>query len=337
MRFAAGFQYRSQGELFSEMIADYRPCLDEIYFSYPGFASGRPNYGASIPDAVEQIEYELHTIRKMGLKLDLLLNGNCYGDWAISERFFNEIAQLLERLDSVSLLPEIVTTTSPFVAKTIRKLDSSMEIRASVNMRLDSLTALDYLLDTFDSFYLRRDLQRDMDEVRLFAEWSRKNGKKMCLLANSGCLRNCPYQTFHDNLVAHDQQLREIRNRRDFMPHLCWERYAKGNNLEDFLRSSWIRPEDVNRYEPYCSIMKLATRQHSNPRLILGAYCSGAFDGNVLDLTEPCYSEAFAPKILDNRSLDDVELPGKCAFNCTHCGKCSEILAKAVKELGFPQ
>lgn len=67
----------------------------------------------------------------------------------------------------------------------------------------------------------------------------------MCLLANSGCLRNCPYQTFHDNLVAHDAELREMRNCRDFIPHLCWERYSRGGNLEDFLRSSWIRPEDV--------------------------------------------------------------------------------------------
>lgn len=334
MKFAAGFQYRSQGELFSEMIADYRLHLSEIYFSYPGFASGRPEGCTSLPDAVEQIEYELHSIRQMGIKLDLLLNGNCYGPWAVSGRFHDEIAGLLERLDSVSLLPEVVTTTSPFAAHVIREMLPAIEIRASVNMRLDSLTALDYLLEKFDSFYLRRDLQRDLEQVKLFADWSRKNGKKMCLLANSGCLRNCPYQTFHDNLVAHDKELREIRNCKEFMPHLCWERYAKGENMADFLRASWIRPEDVKRYEPYCTLMKLATRQHSNPRMILGAYCGGAFDGNLLDLTEPCYAEAFAPEILDNRALDGVELPGSCANNCTGCGKCREILQRAVKRIG---
>ena len=333
MKFAAGFQYRNQGELFSDMLPDYRPQLAEVYFSYPGFASGRPEKNVCLSDAFEQLEYELHEIRSMGIKLDLLINGNCYGPGAVSERFYREIAQLMERLSSVSLLPEIVTTTSPFAAHAIRKLAPDMEIRASVNMRIDSTTALDYLLEKFDSFYLRRDLQRDLETVKRFAKWSEKHGKKMCLLANSGCLRNCPYQTFHDNLVAHDAELREMRNCRDFIPHLCWERYSQGGNLEDFLRASWIRPEDVKNYEPYCSVMKLATRQHANPRMILGAYCSGSFDGNLLDLTEPCYAEKFAPKILDNCSLDGMELPGSCGSNCTNCGKCREILEKSVKSL----
>ena len=331
MKFAAGYQLRTQGELFSEIAADYAPHISEVYFSYPGFASGRPGPGTAVPDAVEQIEYELHTLRQTGIKLDLLLNGNCYGAWAVSKRFSHEIKLLLERLESVSLLPEIVTTTSPFAAQAVRKLFPDIEIRASVNMRIDSLTALDYLQDKFDSFYLRRDLQRDLTTVKLFADWSRAHGKEMCLLANSGCLRNCPYQTFHDNLVAHDAELREIRNCKDFMPHLCWERYANGEHLEDFLRSSWLRPEDIKRYEPYCKTMKLATRQHTNPRMILAAYCNGTFDGNVLDLTEPCYAQAFAPQILDNRSLDGIELPGSCGSNCNHCGKCRMILAKAVK------
>ena len=35
-----------------------------------------------------------------------------------------------------------------------------------------------------------------------FADWCRANGKKLCILANSGCLGNCPWQTYHDNLIA---------------------------------------------------------------------------------------------------------------------------------------
>ena len=139
MKFAAGFQYRNQGELFSDMLPDYRPQLAEVYFSYPGFASGRPERSTCLPDALEQIEYELHKIRTMGIKLDLLINGNCYGPGAVSERFYREIAQLMERLNSLSLLPEIVTTTSPFAAHSLRKLAPDIEIRASVNMRIETV------------------------------------------------------------------------------------------------------------------------------------------------------------------------------------------------------
>lgn len=332
MKFAAGYQARQTGELFSELIADYAENIEEVYFSYPGFASGRPENAVS-DDLTEQVEYELGVIKSMNIKLDLLLNGNCYGSDAISVKFQQETVSLLKYLDARGLLPEIVTTTSPFVASVIRQTMPEMEIRASVNMRIDSLTALEYLLEKFDSFYLRRDLQRDLATLKLFSDWSQAHGKKMCLLANSGCLRNCPYQTFHDNLVAHDRQLRKKENVKDFIPHLCWERYYSSKKLEDFIRSSWLRPEDIKYYEPYCQVIKLATRQHSNIRMVLAAYCSGRFDGNMLDLTEPCFSQVFAPQILDNRLLDDVELPGSCAINCSDCGKCSKIVQKATRSL----
>ena len=333
MLFAAGYQCRKTGELFSEIIADYRNNICEVYFAPPGFASGRPDAAQDNAEALEQLIFELRTIRNMNIQLDLLLNGNCYGEKAISQEFQNRITDMLEWFAGENLLPEIITTTSPFVADTVKKITPDTEIRASVNMRIDSLTALEYLQEKFDSFYLRRDLQRDMETVALFAQWSRQHGKKLCLLANSGCLRNCPYQTFHDNLVAHDKLLRKENNVKDFLPHLCWERYKDGRNMADFLRSSWIRPEDVKCYEPYCAVMKLATRQHSNPRLILAAYCNESFDGNVFDLTEPCFSQVFAPNILDNRRLDNIELPGKCGSNCHHCGKCEKIIGQAVRKL----
>ena len=333
MKFAVGFQYRSSGELFSEMVADYQSHIKEVYFAPPGFASGRPDASHSNNEALAQMVYELKNLRNMNIALDLLLNGNCYGAYAISQDFRNRVITMLEWFENEELLPEVITTTSPFVADTVKKHYKNIEVRASVNMRIDSLNAMEYLADNFDGFYLRRDLQRDLPTVAIFADWCKKHDKKLCILANSGCLRNCPYQTFHDNLVAHDSELRQAENVKDFIPHLCWSRCQAGNDLKDFLRSSWIRPEDVKRYEPYCSLMKLATRQHSNPRLVMAAYCSGKFDGNVLDLTEPCFSEAHAPKILDNRLLDNVELPGKCGSFCNECGNCDKILKQAVRSL----
>ena len=329
MKFAAGYQCIAVGELFSDLISDYADSIGEVYFSYPGFASGRPESDC-LPDKIEQTEYELEVIRKKGIALDLLINGNCYGRYAVSEKFERQILNTIDHLDKNGLRPEIVTTTTPFAAAAIKKFFPDIEVRASVNMRIDCTTAMEYLSDKFDSFYIRRDLQRDLETVKMFSAWCKDNGKKLCLLANSGCLRNCPYQTFHDNLVSHDDEIREIRNVRDFLPHLCWERYEKKENAADFLRSSWLRPEDIQSYAPYVDIIKLATRNTSSVRMILGAYTNGRFDGNMFDLTEPCFSSLFAPAILDNRLLDNQSLPGLCGSNCTHCGRCEAILSKAL-------
>ena len=329
MKFAVGYQAACEAELFSDIVADYREYLGEVYFGVPGFASGRADGGYD-EDKWKQLLYELKNIRSNGIALDLLLNGNCYGKWAVSEDFRQEIVALLEFMEKQGLLPEIVTTTTPFAAHVVKKYFPQTEVRASVNMRLDSVTAMDYLGDDFDSFYIRRDLQRDLPTVKKFSAWCHANGKKLCMLANSGCLRNCPYQTFHDNLVSHDTEVRKMKNVSDFLPHLCWQRYQKRENWSDFLRGSWIRPEDTAEYAPYVDIIKLATRQHTLPRMVISAYTSGRFDGNLLNLTEPCFASAFSPYVLDNRALDGIELPGACAANCSHCGRCGEILERAL-------
>ena len=333
MRFAAGYQPFLAGELFCEMLADYREAVGEVYFSIPGTPSGRPEPERT-PELLEQLAFELAEIRKLGIALDLLLNGNCYGGGAVSEKFARDITGALDKLGKAGLLPEIVTTASPFVAHTVRKNFSGIELRASVNMRLDSTLAMEYLADLFDSFYIRRDRQRELAAVRRVSQWCRANGKKLGLLANSGCLRNCPYQTFHDNLVAHDAEVRKNANVPDFLPHLCWKRLQTGANLGDFLRASWIRPEDIALYAPYVDVVKLATRRHASVRMVLAAYTSGSFDGNVLNLTEPCFAGLAAPYMLDNRRLTADDLPGACADDCRHCGKCERVLEKALVRVG---
>lgn len=332
MKFAVGYQRPANGEAFADIVGDYQDALAEVYFAWPGAASGRTalgrESGAVDWSAQAELEDELERIRAMGLQLDLLFNANCYGGRAVSVGFEREILSLLEYLDLRGLLPEIVTTTSPFVAATVKKHLPAVETRASVNMRFDSTLAMEYAADVFDAFHLRRDLQRDLAAVRIFYDWCRKNDRKLCLLANSGCLRYCPSQTFHDNLVAHDAEIGAAKNVKDFAPHLCWKLFSKKENMVEFLRGSWIRPEDLSAYAPYFPVVKLATRLHSHPRVVIGAYASGRFSGNVADLTEPCFSMAFAPYILDNRRFppDWPEVAGACAANCRHCGRCEKVL-----------
>lgn len=342
MKFAVGYQQTDTGEPFSNIVRDYREAIAEVYFPWPGCASGRAALGridgAADWSAQAQLERELAEIRAMGVSLDLLFNANCYGPRAISSSFRNEIVSILSYLDGTGLLPEIVTTASPFVAHVIRNEYPGVEIRASVNLRIDSTLAMEYLSDLYDSFYLRRDLQRNLPLVKVFYDWCAAHGKKLLLLVNSGCLPACPAQTFHDNLVAHDSEVDERRNER-YLPHLCWRRYRDQKNFADFLRSTWLRPEDLPAYEPYFPVVKLATRQHSHPRMVIGAYASGRFKGNLLDLTEPSFSSAFAPFLIDNECFpeDWMETARACTANCTHCGRCERVLKQVLKKFGAPE
>lgn len=98
MKFAAGYQTPRSGERFSDVIADYAPDIDEVYFSWPGLASGRPDTGSGDWGAQQRLERELSALGRAGVKADLLFNGNCYGEDAVSEALQARVLGLLEYL-----------------------------------------------------------------------------------------------------------------------------------------------------------------------------------------------------------------------------------------------
>lgn len=336
MKFAIGYQQPENGESFADIVADYRDSLAEVFFPWVGAPSGRTALGrcggALDLGAQCELENDLHRIRGLGIKLDLLFNANCYGELAISRGLERETKALLDYLDSLGLLPEIVTTTSPFLAMIIRKHAPGIEIRASVNMRIDSTSAMSYVADLFDSFYIRRDIQRDLTAVREVKNWCDNHNKKLLMLANSGCLPYCPAQTFHDNLMAHDAGVSVVDNVNDWNPHLCGRIYGKEKRFEEILKSSWIRPEDLELYDDLFPVVKLATRQHSHPRVVIGAYAARRFNGNLLELLEPGFAGLFAPHIIDNSRFpsDWRQTASSCVKNCRQCGKCRDILSKVM-------
>ena len=59
----------------------------------------------------------------------------------------------------------------------------------------------------------------------------------------------------------------------DFDPVFCRRFYGEKQHRAEYLaHSTLIRPEDIRHYEGLVPLIKLATRTHSNPRLVLEAY-----------------------------------------------------------------
>ena len=124
----------------------------------------------------------------------------------------------------------------------------------------------------------------------------------------------------------------EIINVRADAPALCWRYYRDRENWGTVLQNSWVRLEDVHHYEPYVSAMKLATRMHANPRMVVRAYCEGKFAGNLLDLFEPGHGPIFAPYIVDNTRFPDdwFESVTNCDKRCHRCNYCASVLERVL-------
>ena len=317
---------------FPSVCAPYLQRIREVFFAWPGVASCRP-----APDYTRELRArqlsDLRWARENGLELDTLFNCNCYGDTAVSPALAGFVGETLRTMDAEGVFPDTVTTTSPFIATILRRDFPSVKIRWSVNLRVHGTLGFESVLELFDSFYISRERQRDLDALKTACEWARAHGKTIGLQANSGCLRQCPFQTFHDNLHGHNRIAQSKAGEAfDFSVFRCRTNYRRGN-YEDFLRATWLRPEDLPLYEPLVDVVKLATRRHPNPAQVIAAYATRSFDGDLAELMDPAHD---FPKSFDNRSFDRSSLwrevlACRSADDCRHCGRCTALMKEVFK------
>ncbi len=334
MRFSVGYQLTENGS-WSNYIIEQKDAVNEVYFPWNGYASGReeatPPDGMSVLDAQINKRDELRAIRASGIKLNLLLNGNCYGDDSLSRVFFLSLGTLLDELIEDPGISS-VTTSSPVIAKFIRDNFEDLEIRASVNMEIGSADGMDYLADRFDGYYMKREYNRDFAQIRRLKAWCDAHGKKLFMLANSGCLNNCSAHHFHDDLVAHHAGISKRDNAYDFQG-ICWDYLKDKKHLDTYLQqTNFVRPEDIHLYEEWFDTVKLATRSTKHPERTLRAYVSGRYIGSVMDILEPNHSGAAYPALIENSAVpaDFINTVGNCDKNCESCGYCRRILRKSL-------
>jgi hypothetical protein len=214
----------------------------------------------------------------------------------------------------------------------VKRRFPGIEVRASVNMRLGTVRSLEYVAHLFDSYHVQRECNRDPERLGKLHAWAEANGKRLLLLANSGCLSYCSVQTFHDNLVSHEAEAAEVQNAPAEAPALCWSYLRERRRWVRFLQNTWVRPEDIHHYEPCFPLVKLATRMHARPRRVLQAYVSQRYRGNLADLFEPGHGPLFAPFIIDNGRFpkDWFARTSTCGQQCEQCGYCASVLAQVL-------
>ena len=331
MKFSVGYQV-NKDNLFMEYIAEHKDYIHELYFSWGDIPNGRNSMLLSsdlLPWEAQQKQIsDLKYISEKGIKLNLLLNGNCYGENSQSRDFFVKIGNTVDYIASNFGL-ESITTTSPLIARFIHENFDDIEVRASVNMKIGSIPGMEYVSEYFDSFYMQREHNRCLEKMKELKKWCDMNDKKLYMLANSGCLNDCSAHTFHDNLVAHEAEIAKMDNGYNF-EGVCRD-HLKKNRLSILNRSNFVRPEDIHLYDEYFTAAKLATRVSNNPIKIVRAYINRQYKGAVTDLLEPNHSGIFYPDIIDNSKLPDdfAKQVMTCNKNCTDCSFCKTCLDKA--------
>ena len=337
MKYIVGYPI-SENQSFVNSILQNKEHISEVYFSWGDLPNGRSSLNAgqgSTGFELQQRQFrDLKRLSDCGLQFNLLFNANCYGKDSQSRAFFDKVGTVTDFL-SRELGLSSVTTSSPLIAKFMKNNFEGIDVRASVNMEIGSIEGLSYLLQYFDSFYAKRELNRNWDALTRLRRFCDDHGKEMYLLANSGCLNFCSAHTFHDNLVAHEAEIAAMDNGYQFQG-VCWEYLSNPDHFYSWLsRTNFIRPEDVAVYESITPAMKLATRVNTAPGRVLDAYVSGHYRGSVMELLEPNHSGLFYPSYVENTKFKDdfAEKVMRCNKQCETCGYCAEVMKDACIQL----
>lgn len=337
MNFSVGYQLRPSSD-WVDAIVENQARVAEVYFAWPGFANGRSDAsqaaGFSPWQAQARLEADLSRIAAAGIPTNLLLNAMCYGAESQARSLFNRVG---ETLDDVSrrFQTRSVTTTSPLIAKFVHENFPGMEVRASVNMEIGSVRAMETVEAYFDGFYLQRELNRRPEAIERMKRWCDGRGKRLYFLANSGCVADCAMHVFHDNLVAHEREIAGRDNAYDFHG-VCWERLSDPERRGEYLRNAtFVRPEDLHLYAQWFSVAKLATRANRDPAGVLRAYMAERYSGSLPALMEPNHEGAFAPDVLENGALpaDFGRHVMECSQECDKCDYCIRAFQGALIHL----
>ncbi len=224
-------------------------------------------------------------------------------------------------------------------------LAEKLEAVPSVNMMIDSAERAFAMLDmiaatsfkTPSRLVLDRSLNRDMERLELCTRRIRsaRPDIKLHLIANEGCLYQCPYKATHDAHIAlvneHLFGERTFAMNRDFG---CIRRLL--TDPGSFLASPFIRPENVTEYAGLVDGIKLCGRNRGIPFLerTITAYMDGKYSGNLLDLMDAMGD------LSDRVSIPNTELPTDfikrvttCAKDCRRCGWCDSLAENIVSRI----
>ncbi len=249
---------------------------------------------------------------------------------------------VLQRLLSAGVVRGIVFADAYFLAalshfspQTARELEAV----PSINFMIDDIHKLQETLGIVDDTAFRlprkiildRSLNRRPEALARLAEESRRRWPELRigLLANEGCLYQCPFKLTHDALIALANQAAAVDTFRINRDLGCVR--VLSDQPRRLFRSPFIRPEDVKRYAGRADFVKLCGRTLGPAFLgrVLQAYVAGRYTGNLLELMDSMHWMAPLRHVANEcLPADFLERLSACDGNCGDCGYCGDLLER---------
>lgn len=335
----------------------------ELYGSLPFgiIPGGRAPFSLPQLDR-EQAEEYIDAVKSAGLKFNYVMNAGTLINQEYTIEGRRKIKEYISWINSTGA--DSITVAVPLLAEYIKKEFPALKVSVSIGAGVATPRAAKVFESLgADRIALRRRCNRDF---RVLKEIRKAVKIGLCLFANLDCIYECSMMYYHLSLPNHVCQ-DEDGNYMQYIdyPKICCS-LKKASNPAEFIKSRWIRPEDIKEYEAIgYEYFKLVDRRMPTEKIlqIANAYSNRKYEGNLADLfyylpslkgfceqlkkqlpseydkiKAGNLSQIETPKIsIDNRKLDGFLGYFKthdCAMGCRECRHCDDIAEKSIKTRG---
>ncbi len=330
---------------FLQYLGKKAPCLESVYFGlFEGpLLDGRVRF-ASI--SLKTLAKDLSSLSRV--KKYLLLNTRF-----IHPALYRDEDFLSQTLDRIELLHEScglegLVFSDFFLIKgldaTGRDILSKLQAVPGINTMIDSfpkaLSFWEAVAQTRfrhpEKILVDRGLNRSPKALEALVGEIKRADPCMGieLLANEGCLFQCPFKLTHDAQIS-------LSNTGLVKEATFGLSQALGCHAEfydrpwTFLKSPFIRPEDIHYYRGLADTIKICGRTLGTKFLIqcIEAYTSQSFEGNLLDLMDATRFLADHYHV-NNKGLDPnfFKTVTNCTKNCKCCNLCPDLFLKTTRK-----
>jgi collagenase-like PrtC family protease len=329
-------------EPWEELLAAHADRIGALHFRLPlpGLPDGRHDMGRA---GFHRLAKGLETVS--GCSRHALLNASFHpAGKLLDDEWLDDVVSVLDRLARAGLVDGVVYGDPLLLGALGRRapaLAAWLTAVPSVNCRIDSAGRARSLLGAAreagfappDQITLDRRLNRAGDErTRIAREVRQVAGQaSIALLANEGCLHECPYAQAHAALIAASHETG---------PRGCAEAVAKYGCAEDFGREPWrmiaspfLRPEDLDAVAGDVDRIKICGRSREPDKLVATAraYLEGGFAGNLLELLDSLEGYAQTWRMNGAAFGDDFwDRVDGCDRDCEACGYCADVAGRAL-------
>ncbi len=279
------------------VATNFDPALVEAIKEYPvvelfgklredAVGGGRAPYQLARVSRKRLADHVQHA-RRAGIAFNYLLNASCLGNREMTRAGQREIEELAGWLLEIGVAS--VTVSSPYLLKLIKTRYPGLKVRVSVFAGVDRVRKAQMWEElgadgiVLDSILVNRELGA-LERIRKSVRCD------LALLVNNNCLAGCALSPMHMNVLSHAGQ--KWHGNRGFVIDWCFLRCTETKLREpvNYLRSEWIRPEDLHVYEELgYDLFKIAERDIPTPLMVtrVRAYAGRLYEGNLLDLVQP--------------------------------------------------